>query len=96
MSVGGLERIAFAGISVQDVTETEPMHGWSDRAIARDAQVKEGVEKLGCMLTLFFFINRDLPVIALSIMFHCFTENKVVPRCFILFFFWYLLKINVL
>lgn len=56
MSVGGLERIAFAGISMQDVTETEPMHGWSDRAIVSDAQVKEGVDRLGCMLTLFALI----------------------------------------
>lgn len=50
--MGGLERISCSGISMQDVTETEPMHGWIDRGTVRDAQVKEGVEKLGCMLTL--------------------------------------------
>lgn len=62
-----LERIAFAGISVQDVTETEPMHGWSDRAIARECSGEGGGGKTGVHSHFILFNNIDLPIIALSL-----------------------------
>lgn len=42
LSVGGLERIAFPGISAQDATETEPTHGRCGGARKIDAQLQEG------------------------------------------------------
>lgn len=66
MSVGGLERIAFAGISVQDVTETEPMHGWSDRAIARECSGEGGGGKTWVHSHFILFNYTDLPIVALA------------------------------